>query len=58
MTPKEAQRMRRLEIENAELREKILHHVEVYGRMLVEICELKAKLALVDSAIHGEQETK
>ena len=42
MTAKEQQRMRRLEIENAELREKITNHMRVYGQMLTEICEMRA----------------
>lgn len=58
MTAKEQQQMRRLAIENAELREKITNHMRVYGQMLTEICEMRAKLALVDLAIHGEQEAK
>ena len=53
MTAKEAQRMQRLEIENRELREKITKHMSVYGNQLVLICELKARLELIDSAIHG-----
>jgi hypothetical protein len=57
MTAKEFQRMRRLEIENAELRAKVLTTARVYGQCIVEICELKAKIALVDPALHdAEQE--
>lgn len=54
MTAKEAQKMKRLELENAELRNKIDHHLDVYRDQLYELVELKAKLALVDSALHGE----
>lgn len=53
MTAKEAQRMQRLEIENRELREKIAKHMRVYGDQLVLICELQAKLSLVESAMNG-----
>lgn len=56
MTAKERQKMQRLEIENAELREKIAHHMRVYGDCLVTICEMRAKLMLVDSALHGDTE--
>ena len=56
MTAKEKQKMRRLEIENAELREKISHQMRVYGDQLVTICEMRAKLALIDSALHGGDE--
>lgn len=48
--------MRRLEIENRELRDKIDQHFDVARKMLYEIIELKAKLELVDSALHGSQE--
>lgn len=55
MTAKEAQRMKRLEIENRELRAKLARHIEVYGSQIIEIVEMRAKLELVDSAIHGEE---
>lgn len=56
MTAKEQQRMHRLEIENRELREKISKHMRVYGDQLVRICEMKAKLELIDSALHWGDE--
>lgn len=56
MTAKELQKMRRLEIENRELREKISQHMSVYRDQLVTICEMRAKLALIDSALHGGEE--
>lgn len=56
MTAKETQRMRRLEIENRELREKIANHMRVYGNQLMLIVEMKAKLELVESALHGGDE--
>lgn len=55
MTSKELQRMRRLEIENAELKEKIGKHMRVYGDCLIEICEMRARLELCDLAINGEE---
>ena len=51
MTAKEAQKMRRLEVENRELREKIAEHMRVYGDQLVTICELRAVLELINSAL-------
>lgn len=56
MTAKEQQRMARLEIENRELREKISQHMRVYGDQLLLICEMKSKLELVDSALHGDSD--
>lgn len=56
MTAKELQKMHRLEIENRELREKISHHMRIYGDQLVTICEMRAKLELIDSALHGGEE--
>ena len=56
MTAKESQKMRRLETENRELREKIANHMRVYGNQLVTICEMRAKLELIDSALHGGEE--
>jgi hypothetical protein len=48
--------MRRLETENRELREKIAHHMRVYGNMLVELAEMRAKLEMVDYALHGDEQ--
>jgi hypothetical protein len=56
MTAKEAQKMRRLEMENAELRDKIANHMAAYGSALITICEMRAKLALIESALHGDDE--
>ena len=56
MTAKEAQRMQRLEAENRELREKVITHIRVYGEALVEIVEMRAKLELIASALHGGDE--
>ena len=55
MTAKERQRMQRLEIENRELRNKIANHMRVYGDMLVELAEMRAKLELVDCALHDDE---
>ena len=53
MTAKEKQRMQRLEAENRELREMHDKHFEAYRDCLIEIVELRAKLALVESALMG-----
>ena len=44
MTKKEQQQMRRLELENAALREQIAKHMRIYCDCLVEIVELHAAL--------------
>lgn len=51
MTKKEQQRMRRLELENAELREAIDKHMRVYGDALGELVTLRATLQLVREAM-------
>lgn len=53
MTAKERQRLQRLEIENRELRQALEHHQDVNRRMLYELVDQKAKLELVDLALHG-----
>lgn len=55
MTAKERQRMQRLEIENRELRQALEHNKDVNRKMLYEIVDLKAKLELVDLALHGHE---
>lgn len=56
MTAKEHQRMQRLEIENRELRAALEHHRDVNRKMLYEIVGMKAKLELIDIALHGQDE--
>ena len=53
MTAKERQRMLRLEIENAELRERVSKDMSVYSNNLIEIIELKATLELIQFALEG-----
>ena len=55
MTAKERQRMQRLEIENRELREHQAKSMRIYGDCILEIIELKARLELIDLALHGEE---
>jgi len=45
--------MQRLEIENRELRLALEHHQDVNRRLIYEVVDLKAKLELVDLALHG-----
>jgi hypothetical protein len=54
MNAKERQRMQRLEIENRELRDTVAKNWDVSRNMLYELVELRAKLELVDLAIHGD----
>lgn len=53
MTAKERQRMQRLEIENAELRERVSKDMSVYSDNLIEIIELKATLELIRVAMEA-----
>ena len=53
MTAKERQRMKRLEIENRELKAVLSKHTDVYRNQLFEIVEMKTKLQLIDMAMHG-----
>jgi hypothetical protein len=53
MTAKEKQRMKRLEIENRELKSVLSKHTDVYRNQLFEIVEMKTKLQLIDIAMHG-----
>ena len=53
MTAKELQKMKRLEIENSELRAQIEKHISVYRESLYLIVEMKTKRQLIDMAMHG-----
>lgn len=55
MTAKESQKMRKLEIENQELRAKLDKHIHIYGDQLVELIELRTRLQLVGEAINLER---
>lgn len=56
MTAKEQQRMKRLEIENQELRAMLEKHAAVYRDQLFLVVDMKTKLQLIDTALHGENE--
>lgn len=47
MNAKESARLRRLELENAELRAQNARHIEVYRDQLIELIELRAQLQLM-----------
>lgn len=47
MTKAEAAKLRRLELENAELRAQHLRHIEVYREQSIELIELRAQLQLL-----------
>lgn len=53
MTAKERQKMQRLEIENAELRQRVSKDMSVYSNNLIEIIELKASIELAKFALEG-----
>jgi hypothetical protein len=53
MTKQEQQKMRRLELENEQLRKINNYHIDVYRDMAIEMIELKTKLQLIEEAIHG-----
>ena len=53
MTAKEKQRMKRLEIENRELRAMLEKHTAVYRDQLYLVVEMKTKLQLIDMVMHG-----
>lgn len=56
MTAKEKQRMKRLEIENRELREKLTRSMDIYREHVWELVHLRTKLELVTMALNGEIE--
>jgi hypothetical protein len=53
MTRSQQQKMRRLELENEQLRDMHNKHLEVYRDQLIEIIELKATLELMQEALNG-----
>lgn len=47
MTARDRARLRRLELENQQLREKVARHIEVYRDQLIELIELRATVDLL-----------
>jgi hypothetical protein len=56
MSTREQAKLRRLELENEELRQANARHIDVYREQLVELIELRAKLQLMQELLgvrHG-----
>lgn len=53
MTAKEKAKMRRLELENEQLRAQHTRHIEVYRDQALELIELRAKLELLRELANG-----
>ena len=51
MTAKEAAKLRRLEVENEELKLVISRHIEVYRDQAMELIDLRTRLRLVEEAL-------
>jgi len=51
MNAKESAKMRRLEVENEELKRVNSRHIQVYGDLLSELIDLRTRLRLVDEAL-------
>jgi hypothetical protein len=48
---KESAKLRRLEVENEELKRVNSRHIQVYGDLLVELIDLRTRLRLVEEAL-------
>ena len=53
MTAKEKAKLRRLELENEQLRAQHTRHIEVYRDQSLELIELRAKLTLLLELANG-----
>lgn len=53
MTKAESARLRRLELENAELSRQVAKHIEVYREQALELIELRATLQLLRELVGG-----
>lgn len=53
MTVLEKAKLRRLELENEQLRAQHARHIEVYRDQLIELIELRAKLDLLREVANG-----
>jgi hypothetical protein len=51
---KEAAKLRRLEVENEELKRVNSRHIQVYGDLLSELIDLRTRLRLVEEALQQE----
>ena len=55
MNQKESAKMRRLEVENEELRRVNSKHIQIYSDQLIELIDLRTRLRLVDEALHSPE---
>ena len=51
MTAKESAKLRRIEVENEELRIMNLKHIDVYRDQAMELIDLRTRLRLVEEAL-------
>ena len=51
MNQKESAKLRRLEVENEELKRVNSRHIQVYGDLLSELIDLRTRLRLVEEAL-------
>ena len=51
MNAKESAKMRRLEVENEELKRVNSRHIQVHGDLLSELIDLRTRLRLVEEAL-------
>lgn len=56
MNQKEATKLRRLEVENDELRRMNLRHIDVYREQACELIDLRTRLRLVEEALQSDRD--
>lgn len=54
MNAREKAHVRRLELENDELRAKVARHIDVYRDQSLELIEMRAKLELLREIMEGD----
>lgn len=54
MTKSEANRLRRLELENADLRSEMAKHLRIYGETLGELVTLRATVQLMRETLDSD----
>jgi hypothetical protein len=57
MTAKEKTKMRRLELENEQLRAAVEKHFSVYREQSIELIELRSQLQLLRELVSGEDQS-
>lgn len=53
MTARERAHVRRLELENAELRAQVEKQIDIYRSQAIELIELRARLELLAEVVNG-----